>query len=435
MSIYFIEKITFCIGFMFHFKQYIPLISVALVFFIIAIRNFVRIKIKIWQVMATAAIIILGSGSITIEDAIKSIDFTVILFLFGMFIVAQCLYQSGYLETISYRLIGNPSNVKQLIFRFIMLSGILSALFLNDTIAIIGTPVALTLTTRYGIKPLPLLITLAFSITIGSLFSPIGNPQNLIVAIQGNIPNPFIKFLLYLGIPTLINLFICYFFIIIWFKKDLNKEIRGEKKELKSDPSLLIFSKIAVILINLLIFLKILLGIYFPTYNLPLHYIALIPALPILIFSNKRASIFKKIDWGTLIFFITMFIVMKAVWDIQFFQKIMEESNINVNSIMGIILSSITISQFISNVPFVLLLIPSIIQFGGTIIQLMALAAGSTIAGNLTLLGAASNIIIVQSAENHGETISFFQFLFPGAILTFLNSIIYVSWFVIIGSL
>lgn len=63
---------------------------------------------------------------------------------------------------------------------------------------------------------------------------------------------------------------------------------------------------------------------------------------------------------------------------------------------------------------------------GGGAPDLMALAAGSTIAGNLTILGAASNVIIIQSAEQRkGETITFLEFARVGVPLTIVNGTIY----------
>ncbi len=56
---------------------------------------------------------------------------------------------------------------------------------------------------------------------------------------------------------------------------------------------------------------------------------------------------------------------------------------------------------------------------------LMALAAGSTIAGNLFILGAASNVIIIQNAEKSGETLTFLEFARVGVPLTIMNVIIY----------
>jgi len=69
-----------------------------------------------------------------------------------------------------------------------------------------------------------------------------------------------------------------------------------------------------------------------------------------------------------------------------------------------------------------------ILQAGGTTAQLMALAAGSTIAGNLTILGAASNVIIIQNAENEGEILTFLEFARVGVPLTIVQVGIYWVW-------
>jgi Na+/H+ antiporter NhaD/arsenite permease-like protein len=62
----------------------------------------------------------------------------------------------------------------------------------------------------------------------------------------------------------------------------------------------------------------------------------------------------------------------------------------------------------------------------------MALAAGSTIAGNLTILGAASNVIIIQNAEKQGETITFWEFVRIGVPLTIIQVVVYWTFLVFI---
>jgi Na+/H+ antiporter NhaD/arsenite permease-like protein len=63
---------------------------------------------------------------------------------------------------------------------------------------------------------------------------------------------------------------------------------------------------------------------------------------------------------------------------------------------------------------------------GASTKELMALAAGSTVAGNLFILGAASNVIIIQNAEKKfGETITFIDFARIGIILTTINLLVY----------
>jgi Na+/H+ antiporter NhaD/arsenite permease-like protein len=121
-----------------------------------------------------------------------------------------------------------------------------------------------------------------------------------------------------------------------------------------------------------------------------------------------------------------MFILMESVWQAGFFQSFVNSGSIS--SVPVILGTSIIISQFISNVPFVALFQPMIQQAGGTTVQLMALAAGSTLAGNLTILGAASNVIIIQNAEKSGETLTFYEFARVGVPLTIIQVGIYWVW-------
>jgi Na+/H+ antiporter NhaD/arsenite permease-like protein len=121
---------------------------------------------------------------------------------------------------------------------------------------------------------------------------------------------------------------------------------------------------------------------------------------------------------------------MKSVWQTEFFQSFVDQSM--VTSVPMILLTSAIISQFISNVPFVALFQPMIMPTGAKTVQLMALVVGSTIAGNLTILGAASNVIIIQNAEKQGETLTFFEFAKVGVPLTILQLVVYWVWLMLL---
>jgi len=96
---------------------------------------------------------------------------------------------------------------------------------MNDTLAIIGTPVVLLFARKNDIYPNVLLLALAFAVTTGSVMSPIGNPQNLLIAIGGEIENPFITFMKFLLIPTLINLFVAYIVLRVFYRKHFTEKI------------------------------------------------------------------------------------------------------------------------------------------------------------------------------------------------------------------
>jgi Na+/H+ antiporter NhaD/arsenite permease-like protein len=410
----------------------VSIIALVAVFILIAIRQIGRFRFQIWQVMLLGALTVLLTGQIPPANALKAINLDVMLFLFGMFVVGQALEESGYLSHLSFWLIGRTKSLDNLLLMILFGTGLLSAFLMNDTLAIIGTPVMLRIAKKTGVRPKPLLISLAFSVTIGSVMSPIGNPQNLLVAINGNITNPFITFLGYLAMPTLINLFLAYLFLKFFYREHFKNEPLNHSVDPIADPKLAQLSKVSLIIIVILVIAKITTALLGLAIDLRLTYIALAAALPIIILSPQRLRVIRRIDWFTLVFFAAMFILMQSVWDSGLFQNVISDLHLNLNSVGVIMAVSVLLSQLISNVPLVALYLPVLSHLGVTTKEMLALAAGSTIAGNFSILGAASNIIIIQNAEKKaGETLTFWEFVRIGIPLTIANILIYWLFFLL----
>ncbi|VVB52715.1 Citrate transporter [uncultured archaeon] len=404
-----------------------PVAVLAVVFVLIAVRRHVpRVRLHMWQIMLGGCVAVLVAQSITFSEALYAVDYDVILFLFCMFVVGAALEESGYLAHLTYKVFRRASSVSSLILSVVFVNGVASAFLLNDTLAIIGTPIVLLLARTQRVSPKLLLLALAFGVTTGSVMSPIGNPQNLLVALNGGVENPFLIFFKALFIPTLINLFVCYLVLKFFFRDQFNGVKLVYTDEKSKDPFLASLTKLSLSVIILLVVAKVLAAELNTGRDIQLTYIALAACLPILIFSSKRFTIMRKVDWHTLIFFASMFILMEAVWTTGFFQNAIKSLNVDITSTPMILAVSIILSQFISNVPLVALYLPMLREAGATTQGMLALAAGSTIAGNLLILGAASNIIIIQHAEEtSGETISFREFAKIGVPLTAINAIVY----------
>jgi Na+/H+ antiporter NhaD/arsenite permease-like protein len=404
----------------------ISVFTLVTVFVLIAIRQVGNIRLQIWQVMTLGSGVVLATGQIAPLTALNAINFDVMIFLFGMFIIGQALEQSGYLAHAAYKYIKHAHSVDTLMLFIIFGFGGASAILMNDTTAIIGTPVVLLVARKHEMSPKLLLLALAFSVTIGSVISPIGNPQNLLIALNGKITDPFGTFFRWLFIPTILNLIFAYILLKFFYRSDFHDAPLIYSQEPIRNQELAFLSKLSFQMVAILIALKILSVVLRLNIEFRLTYIALASALPILIGSKQRWIIIRKIDWHTLIFFASMFVLMDSVWRSEFFQHILTESEQDVTS-TGMILSvSIILSQLISNVPLVALYQPMLIHAGTMTKGFMALAAGSTIAGNLFILGAASNIIIIQNAEKKSHyTITFWDFAKVGIPLTILNTAVY----------
>jgi Na+/H+ antiporter NhaD/arsenite permease-like protein len=404
----------------------ISVLTLAVVFILIAIRQVGNIRFQIWQIMILGAGAVLVTGQIALLDAFHAVNLDVMFFLFGMFIIGHALEESGYLAHAVYKYFKRAHSVDSLMLLIIFGFGFASAVLMNDTLAIIGTPVVLLIARKHEMPPKLLLLALAFSVTIGSVVSPIGNPQNLLIALNGKIDDPFGTFFQWLFIPTVLNLFVVYIMLRYYFRSDFLDRPLTYSQEPIRNQELAFLSRFSIQMVAVLIVLKILTVVLRFNIEFRLTYIALVSALPILIGSKQRWIIIKNIDWHTLIFFASMFILMDSVWRSEFFQHILAESKQDITS-TGMILSvSIILSQLISNVPLVALYQPILIHSGTATRGFMALAAGSTIAGNLFILGAASNIIIIQNAEKKSHLrITFWDFAKVGIPLTILNTAAY----------
>jgi len=443
------------------FQQYIAIAIFAVVYALIIVGRTRRYHIPIWISMLIGAFLMIVFQVIGLEAAFKSINLDVIGFLFGMFSIVTALDKSGVLRLVAIKMLSRATTLDSLLMIFVVGMGILSAFLVNDTIALLGIPLIAYISKQVGIRPLVLLIALAFGISVGSTMTPIGNPQNLLIAIQSGISLPFTTFIVHLAVPTLINLFLTYFIIRMYFKKDLvllsgrypetnhgshtiaaipfhpalTSPIIENPHLAKISSTILLLTIAGFIISEFLHFLHIA--------NVGLSIIALLGAgVLYLVSSSDRKDILRRVDYSVLVFFAAMFVVTSALWSSGAITLIMSHipapslNNIfQSNAVISVV--SILLSQILSNVSFVALYNFVMLNngFGGDahVSQWMMLASASTIAGNLTILGAASNIIIIDVAESKNvETFSFVEFFKIGVLVTLVNIGIYYLFIVYI---
>jgi Na+/H+ antiporter NhaD/arsenite permease-like protein len=438
-----------------------------------------RFNIPIWTSMLIGAALMVGFQIISIQSAFKSINLDVIGFLFGMFSIVSALDKSGVLKIISKMLSRTENNPDLILMVFVVGMGFLSAFLVNDTIALLGIPLVIYVSKRISIRSSILLIALSFGITVGSTMTPIGNPQNLLIALQSGIPLPFTTFLRFLGIPTIVNLFVTYFILKIYYRKEFlllkktkiittnnlhpqshsidKKQQYIEEENLIShaddDPNEDATSLTGATIVNprlaklsIAILLATIAGFIisetiqfaFHIASLSLSVIAMLGATALYALSSERREILVSVDYSVLVFFAAMFVFTSGLWSsgiislaISHFPSPDRHNILQSNAIISAI--SIALSQVLSNVPFVAIYNTVMINNGfvdndgaNTTSQWMMLAAASTIAGNLTILAAASNIIIIEAAESRGiKVFTFFEFFKVGALVTIANIAIY----------
>ncbi len=437
-----------------------------LVYFLIIAR--VRLNnLPFWIIMSIGSILVLGFGIIPIEYALKSINFQVIVFLFGMFSITSALERSGVLKYMVGTVLLRIKKADHIILVIVCMSGFLAAFVVNDTAAILIIPFAISISNQLRIKPSIVLVSIAIGINIGSTMTPIGSPQNLLIASQSGISLPFMTFLSILGPPTIINLFLSGLVLHLYYKKDIgtkspledlsikidenhtNNENQDNRNEVsfKLKPTQFSFTN-RFAKISVLVFLStigamiiseithLLFGVH-----VDIGIISLVGAAVLYISCKERISILRDVNYSVLIFFVGMFIFTSALWTSGLVPMIMnyfpslEPNNtyyetgnmLYNNAIISVV--SLTMSQILSNVPFVVIYNHYMVENGfdkDDVSAWLMLASASTIAGNLTVFGAASNIIIMQTAESRGmKVFTFVEFFKIGSLITILNIIVY----------
>ena len=166
---------------------------------------------------------------------------------------------------------------------------------------------------------------------------------------------------------------------------------------------------------------------------LPFGVASLIACAPVFIFGDRRVQIFKDVDWPTLAFFVAMFIVTGSLLQSGSLQAMLGSIREQLDQPTVTATISFWASQLFSNVPVVDIYLKLLQQWD--IPNLMMLAGISTLAGNLFIISAASNVIVVQQAERFGQTpFTFWQFTFAVLPITVVSVAVTYGWIVWMGA-
>ncbi|MEK7296778.1 MAG: SLC13 family permease, partial [Planctomycetota bacterium] len=304
------------------------------------------------------AVLMVLCGVMTLDEAYRSIDFNTILLLLGMMILIAYLKIANCFKYLSYLLISHAGSPFLLLCFVVFSSGILSALFVNDTICLMFTPLLILALSRTKLNPVPYLIALATSSNIGSVVTLTGNPQNMLVGIFSKIPYlAFTWRLLPIGILSL-----CANTLIIYglFRKEVGLERLNPIALEKPPLDLMLTVK------SLGVLFLIFLGFVF-TGNLPLS--AITGSLALTIISGiKPRDALEKVDWTLLVFFSGLFIVVGGVNKAGVLTLVYNAvepylGKTASGQIVNFSIFSVIASNLVSNVPFVLVSVSWIDKF------------------------------------------------------------------------
>ena len=368
------------------------------------------------------AIAMVAWGVVTPGSAVGSIDLPTLLLLYALMIVSAQLRLGGFYTWVAVKLVSFLTRPKLFLLIMMLASAFLSAMLANDIVCFAFTPVLALSLIEARLNPLPFLIGLAVASNIGSAATIIGNPQNMLIGQVGGLD--FAEFFLWCGPPTVLALLAGYFIILGVYRENIYSGHDYESVTYeKTWPAFNTWQTAKG-----LAAVSILVGLFFTSIPREISAIC-IAGLLLCSRKMKTRDILGLIDWHLLTLFCSLFIIIHGISQGDLLSVAMarlSEAGIHLQDLFVLTGITAVLSNLVSNVPAVMLLIHFLDK--ATPVQWYTLAAASTFAGNLFILGSIANLIVIEQAGIFGIKITFKQHAAVGIPVTIVSLIVLIAW-------
>jgi Na+/H+ antiporter NhaD/arsenite permease-like protein len=393
-------------------------LTIVLTYVFVALGRVKGLNMSRATIVVVSAAILLLLRTITQQQAFEAVDLGTLTLLFAMMVINNNLRLSGFFGVAGQKILGIATSPRMLLALVIVASGVLSAIFLNDPVCLLFTPLVIDVVERAGRNPIPYLMGLATAANIGSTATITGNPQNLVIGQASGIP--YLTFLIHLAPIALVGLAISWIMIVLIYRDEFGTQIKLVTlpvDTVRTYPPLL--NRTLLVVGGLLIAFLV---------GAPIATSALIAAAFLLI-TRIRPSKLIGVDGELLVFFSGLFIVTRAIETSGLSGALFAAAApLLHNGVAPLTLITAVLSNIVSNVPAVLLFRPEIPNLANPQQAWLTLAMASTLAGNLTLLGSVANLIVAEVAAKRGIKLSFGEYLRAGIPITLFTLGFGVLW-------
>lgn len=364
------------------------------------------------------AIVLLTAHRISPESAWEAVNVPTISLLFGFMVVSAHLRLSGFYTRLASRLAGLQVPPQILLALLVGVVGILSAVLANDIVCLAMAPVLVEGCARRGLDPVPFLLGLACAANVGSAATLIGNPQNMLIGQTLHLS--FTRYLLIAYPPVLAGLSAVWFVIRCSTAGRWTKPVFVPRATSNNFNRWQVGKGLGIVGLMVLAFLCT---------SWPQDVLAL-SAAGVLLSSRHTASrdLLALVDWNILVLFIGLFIVNHVLETSGMLNQgvqVLQDAGIHLKSVPWLFGITVLLSNVVSNVPAVMLLLPAARH---TAAAGPILALASTLAGNLLLTGSIANIIVVEQASRLNIHISWKDHARAGVPVTLLTLAITAAW-------
>jgi Na+/H+ antiporter NhaD/arsenite permease-like protein len=409
----------------------------AVTVFLIAYFFIATEKINRVAVVCAGAAVMIIIGATDADAAFYShetgIDWNVIFLLLGMMIIVGVIHKTGLFEYLAIKAIqlakGRP---RQAFVYLLLLVAFCSSLLDNVTTIMLAVPMTIMVAKYLKVHPVPFILAEVFISNIGGAATLIGDPPNIIIASKADLD--FNAFLIHMAPMVLVVLAVIIPMLVLMFNKDLKNNPEDRKTVMDLHPGSFIKDEPLLVKSLVVLTLVIVAFVLHTVLHLDPSVIAMVGAGFLVMISKLKPEQFAKdVEWGTLVFFAALFIMVGALVNVGALKIVADTiasfvGNDGALAAGAIVVVSAIASGIVDNIPYVTSLAPVVQQLNGSISSITndglwwALAFGADFGGNMTIVGASANVVAVGLAYASGYKITFWQFAKYGIPVTVVST-------------
>ena len=363
------------------------------------------------------ALALVATEQVTPAAAWNAVDVPTLALLFGLMVVSAQFRLGGFYASVTQRVVASSVAPPVLLALLIGTVGLLSAVLANDIVCLAVAPLLVAGCAKKGLDPVPFLLALACAANVGSAATLIGNPQNMLIGQRLKLS--FAGYMLDALLPSVLGLGVVWAVVSVRFNR------RWHQPTPIADVAAPAFDGFqtgkAIVILTLLVagFL------FLPTRREVLA----LTAAGLLLTSRRMASrdLLNLVDWHLLVLFVGLFVVNFAIADagtLAQAEAALHRLGVDLGRPAILFPVTVVLSNLVSNVPAVILLLPQATHLQAGPI----LALASTLAGNLFIVGSIANIIVVEQAAKLGVRIGWREHARVGVPVTVATLAIAALW-------
>jgi Na+/H+ antiporter NhaD/arsenite permease-like protein len=396
----------------------IPALIFAATYTVVAIGRLPFLRLDRAGAALLGAALMVASGTLSLDEAYRAIDFATITLLLGMMLIVVYLRLSGFFGLVTGFAARHARAPLLLLACVIVIAGVLSAFLVNDAVCLMLTPLVIETAKSLERRPLPYLLALAMASNIGSVATITGNPQNMIIGSLSGIG--YAAFAAALAPIAIGGLILVFALIALGHTGDFFRATEGRALDLRVRVN-------RPLLISALGATAAAIGGFF--LGIAPAKVAIVLGAVLLLYPIKPQRVYREVDWSLLLLFVGLFIVLAGAEKALLTPELRAAvANAGLARVPVLTLVAAVLSNVVSNVPAVLALAPFLRGIADPDRAWLVLAMASTFAGNFTILGSVANLIVVEQARRHAVVIGFWAYFRIGAPLTLATLALGAWW-------